>query len=188
MIKKILKRIRYYLLWIVLYHKFEHVGKHSVIKKPLLVKGGKNIYIGDNVYALQGLRLEIVDHYNNEKFTPHIHIGDGCTFSQYAEILATDDVYIGDNVSIGQFAMVNTTIHGYMEKDVPIIKQDLIHAPIRIGEGTSIGMGACILPGANIGKYCYIGANCVVNKKIPDYTIVSPQKPRMATLPYGRED
>ena len=105
--------------------------------------------------------------------------------SQYVEIIATDILVIEDNVSIGQFAMINTSLHGYMEKDVPIGQQDLISAPIRIGEGSHIGAGAMILPGANVGKFCVIGANCVINKSIQDYTVVSPQKPRMAVLPHA---
>lgn len=188
LVKKIYRELRYLFKWICFYHKFGKVSKSANIKKPLIVKNVKNVFIGDNVFAEPGLRIQTYSSYNQQKFNPKIVIGNGVVMSQFVEIIATDELIIEDDVAIGQFAMINTNIHGYMEKDVPIIKQDLIHKPIRIGRGTAIGMGACILPGADIGKFCYIGANCVINKKIPDYTIVSPDKPRMATLPFALRD
>ena len=171
-IKEVYRLFRYIIKWILFYHKFEKVGFHTVIRKPFIVENVKNVRIGDWVSSLPGLRIQTYNKYNE-------------VMSQYVEIIATDSLVIEDNVSIGQFAMINTSLHGYMEKDVPIGQQDLISAPIRIGEGSHIGAGAMILPGANVGKFCVIGANCVINKSIQDYTVVSPQKPRMAVLPHA---
>ena len=184
-LKKIYHLLRYIIKWILFYHKFESVGFLTVIKKPLIIKDVKNVRIGDRVFSEPGLRIQTYSRYNDQTFEPSIVIGDHVGMSQFVEIIATDKLVIEDYVSIGQFAMINTSIHGYMERDVPIIKQDLISKPIRIGYGSHIGAGAMILPGANIGKYCVIGANCVINKSVPDYTVVSPQKPRMAVLPYA---
>lgn len=39
-----------------------------------------------------------------------------------------------------------------------------------IGEGSWLGENVCVI-GANIGKHCVIGANSVVTKDIPDYSI-----------------
>ena len=41
---------------------------------------------------------------------------------------------------------------------------------VRIGSGSWIGENACIL-GVIIGKQCVIGANSVVTKDIPDYSV-----------------
>ena len=183
--KKIYHIVRYVIKWIWFYHKFGRVGLHTNIKKPLIVRNVKNVYIGDRVGAEPGLRIQTYNKYNDQVFHPSIRIGDGVIMSQFVEIIATDELVIEDCVSIGQFAMINTSIHGYMEKDVPVIKQDLISKPIHIGYGSHIGAGAMILPGANIGKFCVIGANCVINKPVSDYTVVSPQRPRTAVLPYA---
>ena len=186
-VKKIYYLVRYIIKWILFYHKFGHVGYYTNISKPLIIRNVKNAYLGDRVHAAPGLRIETYSKYNDQVFHPYIKIGNRVAMSQFVEIIATDELIIEDDVSIGQFAMINTSIHGYIEKDVPAGRQDLVSKPIRIGRGSLIGAGAMILPGANIGKFCTIGANCVINKPIPDYTIVSPQKPRMATLPYARE-
>lgn len=184
-VKKIYHIVRYVIKWIWFYHRFGRVGLHTNIKKPLLVRNVKNAYIGDRVGVGPGLRIQTYSKYNDQIFNPSIKIGNGVIMSQFVEIIATDELVIEDYVSIGQFAMINTSIHGYMERDVPVIKQDLISKPIHIGYGSHIGAGAMILPGANIGKFCVIGANCVINKSVPDYTVVSPQKSRMAVLPYA---
>lgn len=41
---------------------------------------------------------------------------------------------------------------------------------MEIGEGTWLGENVCVI-GAKIGKHCVIGANSVVTKDIPDYSI-----------------
>jgi carbonic anhydrase/acetyltransferase-like protein (isoleucine patch superfamily) len=63
------------------------------------------------------------------------------------------DVFIGDEVQIGHGAVV--------------------HAK-KIGSHVLIGMNATILPEAEIGNYCIIGAGCVVSQamKIPDNSFV----------------
>ncbi len=187
-IKSIYRSVRYVIRWVLFYHKFRSVGHHTNISKPLIVRNVKNVYIGDKVHIAPGLRIETYSKYNDQIYHPYIKIGNGVVMSQFVEIIATDELIIEDDVSIGQFAMINTSIHGYIEKDVPAGKQNLVSKPIRIGRGSLIGAGAMILPGANIGKFCTIGANCVINKPIPDYTIVSTQRPRMAVLPYAVEE
>ena len=51
--------------------------------------------------------------------------------------------------------------------------------PTRIGEGTWICVGATLMPGVTVGKYCVIGAGAVVTKDIPDFTLAmgDPAKP-----------
>jgi acetyltransferase-like isoleucine patch superfamily enzyme len=39
-----------------------------------------------------------------------------------------------------------------------------------IGEGSWLGENVCVI-GASIGKHCVIGANSVVTKDIPDYSV-----------------
>ena len=41
---------------------------------------------------------------------------------------------------------------------------------VEIGEGSWLGENVCVL-GAIIGRHCVIGANSVVTKDIPDYSI-----------------
>ena len=51
--------------------------------------------------------------------------------------------------------------------------------PVIIKEASWVGIGAIILPGVTIGKYCLIGAGAVVTKDVPDFTVAMgiPAKP-----------
>jgi acetyltransferase-like isoleucine patch superfamily enzyme len=40
-----------------------------------------------------------------------------------------------------------------------------------IGDGSWLGHGAVVLPGVTIGKHVVIGANSVVTKDIPDFSV-----------------
>ena len=42
--------------------------------------------------------------------------------------------------------------------------------PVRIGDGSWLGHGTVVLPGATIGRHVVIGANSVVRGDIPDFT------------------
>jgi acetyltransferase-like isoleucine patch superfamily enzyme len=78
-------------------------------------------------------------------------------------IILEDYVTISPRVTI--FAHTNPTLplYEYMGPR----KVD----PVQVREGSWIGTGAIILPGATIGRYCVIGAGSVVTKDIPDFTL-----------------
>lgn len=48
-----------------------------------------------------------------------------------------------------------------------------------VRRGASIGGGATICPGLELGRYCMIGAGSVVTRNVPDYTLVvgNPARP-----------
>ncbi|WP_052169732.1 acyltransferase [Pseudobutyrivibrio ruminis] len=172
-IKNILKSIRYIWLYVIRYHKFERVGKHTVMFKPLLVLNGKHVSIGDYSYILKGMRLECVERYNEQSFSPKVTIGNGVEIGQGVQISCASSVEIGNNVGIGPYCMINDVTHGHEPTGVPYLKQDITTKPISIGEGTMLGYGVMVLPGVHIGKYCMIGAYSIIAKDIPDYTVVT---------------
>lgn len=46
---------------------------------------------------------------------------------------------------------------------------------IYIEDNVQIGMRAMIMPGVRLGKGCVVGANSIVTKDVPPYTIVAGQ-------------
>ena len=42
---------------------------------------------------------------------------------------------------------------------------------MRIGDGSWLGYGTVVLPGATIGRHVVVGANSVVTGEIPDYCV-----------------
>ena len=61
--------------------------------------------------------------------------------------------------------------HGYEDVDLPISVQNQPEAPVVIGDGSWLGHGVVVLPGAHIGRHVVIGANSVVTGEIPDFSV-----------------
>lgn len=47
------------------------------------------------------------------------------------------------------------------------------YKPIIVGKNSFIGAGSILLPGAEIGQHCIVGAGSVVRGKVEDYSVVS---------------
>ena len=98
-------------------------------------------------------------------------IKKGSRIGDFAHIYATNEIVIEENVLFANFIYVSDTDHGYEDPDIPVLDQPIIRkGKVRIGEGSWLGEHVCVC-GASIGKHCIIGANAVVIKDIPDYSI-----------------
>ena len=172
-VKLIAKKLRFAMQYIKYLHKFKSVGKHTVMYKPLRIMGGKNITIGDYSYIMQDFRIETINRFNDQVFTPEIKIGDRVEIGQGCHISCSSSVILEDDVTLAPHVMINDCKHGYSQPNVPIERQDLSNKPIRIGRGSLIGYGAVILPGVTIGEYSFVGAGCVIAQDVPDHTVVS---------------
>ncbi|MGW8281569.1 acyltransferase (plasmid) [Sphingomonas aurantiaca] len=49
----------------------------------------------------------------------------------------------------------------------------LSKGPVRIGRGTFLGYGSRVLTGVTLGEGCVVGANAVVNRSFPPYSMVA---------------
>ncbi|MDH6525580.1 acyltransferase [Polynucleobacter sphagniphilus] len=148
---------------------FKYLGNRSYIVFPVAIEGSENIHVGDNSYIAAGTCLAAVPLTNLEC---NLHIGSGCSIGRYNHIYATHSVTIGCNVLTANGVYISDNLHDYRNPEIPILRQPIIqNGDVVIGEGSWIGHNACIL-GVKIGKQCIIGANSVVTKDIPDYSVV----------------
>ena len=82
------------------------------------------------------------------------------------------EIIIEDNVLFAANVFISDGFHGYDRIDVPYKDQAMINLErVVIGEGCWIGQNVVIMPGVTIGKFTIIGANSVVSKQIPEYSI-----------------
>ena len=85
----------------------------------------------------------------------------------------TLELEIGKDVLIGPNVYISDRSHQYKDVDVPIKMQGYYtRGNLKIGNGTWIGIHACVIGNVEVGKGCVIGANAVVTKNIPDYCVV----------------
>ena len=111
-------------------------------------------------------KLSVVHNQLTVFYPKNIKIGNKVIIMNGALLMAEGGITIEDKVLIGGKVKLITSNHDYYERDILICKRILIK------EGVWIGAGATILPGVTIGKYAIIGADSVVNKDVPDFSIV----------------
>lgn len=151
------------------HHYISDIGKGSFIVSPLHINGKENISIGDNTIIQYKTWLAAVSL--TGEVSVKLKIGNGCAIGHFNEIYSTKSIIIEDNVLTADRVYISDNLHGYENPQIPVIKQPIKQiGTVRIGEGSWLGAGVCVL-GANIGKHCVIGANAVVTHDIPDYCV-----------------
>lgn len=146
-----------------------------LIRFPFDIRNRKLIKLGKGLTTGFGCRLEAHDIKNDR--LPKITIGENVQINDYVHIAAGEYVFIGNNVLIASKVFISDISHGNYNgenQDSPesITKErKLTTKPVIINDNVWIGENVGILPGVSIGKSSIIGANALVTKNIPDFTI-----------------
>lgn len=104
---------------------------------------------------------------------PVISVGDRCLIGKGSGIVGHLEITIGNDVWTGHHVYITDQNHGYADLALPISRQVMPERPVSIGDGSWLGHGAVVLPGATIGKHVVIGANSVVTGEIPDNCVAA---------------
>lgn len=109
---------------------------------------------------------------------PVVSIGDRCLIGKGSAVVGHFSITIGNDVWTGHNVYITDQNHGYEDVTRPIGTQSMPEKPVTIGDGSWIGYGSVVLPGASIGDHVVIGANSVVTGEIPSYSVAvgSPAK------------
>lgn len=78
------------------------------------------------------------------------------------------EIKLGDRVIVSQGAYLATGTH-----EVETADFELIVKPVSVGARTWIAARAFILPGVSIGEGAVVGAQAVVTRDVPAWTIVA---------------
>lgn len=127
--------------------------------------------VRERLSELIGTRIDktstvFVPFYTN--FGKHIKIGKnvfinhGCSFLDLGGITIEDDVQIGPRVNV---VTENHPVD-------PAKRRYLDLRPVVIKRNAWIGAGATVLPGVTVGVNSIVAAGAVVNRDVPDNTIV----------------
>ena len=143
------------------------------------IVGKHNIIIGHNTWIGPNSELLAYDSHFKEKLKSNLSIGDNVRVQCRARITCAGNITIGNDVLFGPDVFVTDHNHG-MDPTIEggYSPQDIIVKDVTIEEGCWVGQRVCVLPGVTIGKHSIIGANSVVTKNIPPYSIAvgSPAK------------
>ena len=111
--------------------------------------------------------------------TIRLRIGDNTSIQQGCQIIAAEKITIGKNILIAANVLITDHDHLFNHPTKPpALLRGLKKAAVTIEDGCWLGYGCAILKGVTIGKRSVIGANAVVTKNIPPYSVVvgSPAK------------
>lgn len=156
--RKIFVRLR-----LIFFYKFvfKKIGAKTKIY-PSLFLTPKFIEVGHSVVIWDYARIEGIDSYTFQRFSPEISIGNFVTIQQGLHLTCAQDLVIGDHTDIMHHVTITDIEHSMDELNKQICEQKLIVKPTKIGKYCFIGAGARILAGTTLGDNCVVGANSVV--------------------------
>lgn len=131
-------------------------------------KEGKQAILKELFGSIEGTAEVLPGFYcDNGK---NIFVGDDFLANYDVTILDIAPVHIGKHVMIGPKSLICTVGHPLTPKGRR--KHLGIASPVTIGDDVWIGGNVTILPGVKIGNNVVIAAGAVVNKDVPDNTLV----------------
>lgn len=143
-----------------------------IMWKPTTIFNEQYISIGDDVLIGPGVALSAGMVPGQECLvTPVVTIGDRCLIGRGSGIVGHFSISIGNDVWTGHHVYITDQNHGYEDITIPISKQSQPERAVSIGDGSWLGHGSVVLPGVTIGRHVVIGANSVVTRDIPDFSV-----------------
>jgi acetyltransferase-like isoleucine patch superfamily enzyme len=147
---------------------YKGLALNAGLVSPLRVEGKKYISIDKGVTVQRYTWLFAAPLDGCE---PSLTIGEGSSIGESNHIAAVRRVTIGRRVLTAKGVYISDNLHGYDDVRLPIMDQPVrFKNPVTIGDGAWIGENACVI-GASVGKNAVIGANAVVTRDVPDFSV-----------------
>jgi galactoside O-acetyltransferase len=149
--------------------KLKSLGKNSLIDVGVLITGAENISIGDYTWIDSFVRLEGV--LGEIKIGRRVHIAANCILGGGGGLDLQD--YVGLSPGVKIFTNSETPLDGKRMSGpmIPWRYKAFVRKPVTIEKDAFLGTNVVVLPGVRIGEGAVVGANSVVNKDIPPWTI-----------------
>lgn len=165
------KTIKTKVIWRSQKKLFKHIGSGGGVSGLPFISGYNNIFIGNNCFLGEAVRMEAWTDYRGQSFSPQIIIGNNVIFTDRCYLSCIDKIEIGHNVLLGRDVFITDNSHGNTTVDMllipPVERKLTSKGSVKIGNNVWIGRQVTVLSGVTIGDNSIIGANSVVNKSIP---------------------
>ncbi|MCX6762345.1 MAG: acyltransferase [Candidatus Moranbacteria bacterium] len=172
----IFSKIVAYLISIPARTKGMKFGKNSFIGPgyavaPIL----KGVALGNNVIIGRNAWLDISRETNGAK----IFFGDGTQAGRNLVVSACKNISIGKKCLLSYNVSIMDHDHNVLDPDISPLEGGITEGKeIVIEDECFVGAHSFILKGVHLGKHCVVGANSVVTKSFPAYSVIagSPAK------------
>jgi acetyltransferase-like isoleucine patch superfamily enzyme len=103
-----------------------------------------------------------------------IAIGEGTFLNLGVQVAALDRVEIGAHCMFANGCFVTDSDHRFDDLSKPVTWQGFTSkGPTRVGDNTWCGANVVITSGVTVGERCVIGANAVVTRDLPPFSIAA---------------
>ena len=146
------------------------MGRHSLIDAAVEIPRAARVRIGDFTLIGKYCQLNAADG--------TIEIGDRCHLAGFVTVLGHGGVVIEDYVGVAAGARIYSAsewpadgkrLAGPM---VPDDQRSVRVGPVRLCRDSFLGANSVVLPGVTIGQGAVVGANSLVARDVPPWTIV----------------
>lgn len=144
-------------------------GEETLVVAPAAVEGAVNIRLGARVYVAHHATLAARPLTGE---AASLEIGDGCKLGKFNHIYATHRVVLGTRVLTANGVYISDNNHEFRDPFLAVMDQPIRQmADTIIGEGSWLGHNVCVV-GAQVGRHCVLGANTVLTRDVPDFSVV----------------
>lgn len=159
----------------VIANRFGHAPGHVFLGKDCVIIGHSHIHLQGRFVALSRNRIEVIERHGSQQFQPFLQIGDSVSMEYDCHIGCINEVRIGARVLMASRVYISDHSHGSTNVEdllLPPNARPLISkGPVIIEDEVWLGEGVAVLPGVRIGRSSIIGANAVVTRDIPPYSV-----------------
>jgi acetyltransferase-like isoleucine patch superfamily enzyme len=172
-----LKQIRLFFFSGFMASRFGVCGNGLWCSGKIKILNPKFIKLGDRVNLCSGVRLEAICSHNGMSFSPKFKIGSDVSINDNTHIGCSNKIHIGNNVLIAGGVFISDHYHGRIQAvdlhESPSQRKLYSAGPIIIDDDVWLGEGVCVMPNVRIGKGAIVGANAVVTRDVPPFSVAA---------------
>jgi acetyltransferase-like isoleucine patch superfamily enzyme len=169
--------------WLKTTYPFAKFGRRVSVHYSCEIFRGRSQYIelADEVYLAPDVWLNVV--LGSEGQGPKIVLGRGCRIGRRSTISSKNSIELGDDVLLAPSVLIMDHNHQYSDPDVPVHAQGVTEGGrIIIEKNCWLGQSSVISCGRGelvLGRNSVVGANCVVTKSFPPFSVIAGNPARL---------